>query len=122
MLTIKLSDGDVRSWPKNMYDEYDIQGRFFVVIRGDQWVGMYGLDSIVSVEVDDLDLQDLRHFDGSPVIMPERIIGPKECADAMLMLWIDEVLTDREYYEIMDKLNANYQTTNYQTSMEGDQE
>ena len=52
MLTIKLSNGDVREWIKGTYDEYDIQGRFFVVIRGNQWVGMYGLDSIVSVEVE----------------------------------------------------------------------
>lgn len=51
MLTIKLSNGDVREWIKGTYDKYDIQDRFFVVIRGDQWVGMYGLDSIVSVEV-----------------------------------------------------------------------
>ena len=52
MLTIKLSDGEVRKWSKEKYDEYDIQGRFFVVICGNQWVGMYGLDSIVSVEVE----------------------------------------------------------------------
>lgn len=32
-------------------------------------------------------------------------IDYKQCADAMLMLWIDNILTDGEYNRIMDKLN-----------------
>ena len=31
----------------------------------------------------------------------------QDCADAMLMMWMDKVLTDGEYSRIMDKLNAN---------------
>lgn len=31
----------------------------------------------------------------------------KECADAVLMLWVFEVITDAEYHVIMNKLN-NY--------------
>jgi len=33
-------------------------------------------------------------------------IGYGECANAMLKMWIDNVLTDGEYNRIMDKLNA----------------
>ena len=35
-------------------------------------------------------------------------IGYSECANAMLKMWIDNVLTDREYNRIMDKLNAHW--------------
>lgn len=35
-------------------------------------------------------------------------IGYGECANAMLKMWIDNVLTDGEYNRIMDRLNAHY--------------
>ena len=35
-----------------------------------------------------------------------REINYTDCANAMLKMWIDNVLTDGEYYRIMDKLNA----------------
>lgn len=52
MIKITLTNGDVREWERNEYTEYDIKGRFFVVLYEDQLVGMYAMDSIVSVEVD----------------------------------------------------------------------
>ncbi len=33
-------------------------------------------------------------------------IDYRECANAMLRMWIDNVVTDGEYNRIMDKLNA----------------
>ena len=42
-----------------------------------------------------------------PSIQPEpHEIGYSECANAMLKMWIDNVLTDGEYNRIMDKLNV----------------
>jgi len=38
-----------------------------------------------------------------PAIAP---IEYRDCANAMLRMWIDNVLTDGEYSRIMDKLNA----------------
>ena len=32
----------------------------------------------------------------------------RECADAMLKMWMDKVVTDGEYNRIMDKLNAHW--------------
>ncbi len=52
MIEIMLDNGDVRKWNKGEYTEYDIKGRFLVIINDDQWVGMYALDRIVSVEVE----------------------------------------------------------------------
>ena len=39
-------------------------------------------------------------------IEPEPI-SYKDCANAMLKMWMDKVLTDKEYYHIMDKLNKH---------------
>jgi len=42
-----------------------------------------------------------------PSAQPEQHeIEYSECANAMLKMWIDNVLTDGEYSRIMDKLNA----------------
>lgn len=44
-----------------------------------------------------------------PPAQPEQHeIGYSECANAMLKMWIDNVLTDGEYNRIMDKLNAHW--------------
>ena len=44
-----------------------------------------------------------------PSVQPEpHEIGYSECANAMLKMWIDNVLTDGEYNRIMDKLNAHW--------------
>ena len=44
-----------------------------------------------------------------PSARPEaKEIGYVECANAMLKMWIDNVLTDGEYNRIMDKLNAHH--------------
>jgi len=44
-----------------------------------------------------------------PSTQPEpHEIGYPECANAMLKMWIDNVLTDGEYSRIMDKLNAHW--------------
>ena len=44
-----------------------------------------------------------------PSTQPEvKEIGYAECANAMLKMWIDNVLTDGEYNRIMDRLNAHH--------------
>lgn len=44
---------------------------------------------------------------GKQAAQPEpHEIGYSECANSMLKMWIDNVLTDGEYSHIMDKLNA----------------
>ena len=44
-----------------------------------------------------------------PSAQPEpQEIGYTDCANAMLKMWIDNVVTDGEYSRIMDKLNAHW--------------
>lgn len=44
-----------------------------------------------------------------PEIKP---IEYRDCANAMMKMWIDGVLTDGEYNRIMDKLNAHWRKKN----------
>jgi hypothetical protein len=51
-------------------------------------------------------------IDEQPTIQPEpHEIGYKECANALLKMWMDNVLTDGEYYRIADKLNEKWGVT-----------
>lgn len=44
-----------------------------------------------------------------PPIQPEpHEIGYDDCANALLKMWMDNVLTDGEYYRIADKLNEKW--------------
>jgi len=44
-----------------------------------------------------------------PSAQPEtKPIGYRDCANAMLKMWMDNVVTDGEYNRIMDKLNAHW--------------
>lgn len=53
--------------------------------------------------------KDLRKL---PSAQPEtKPIGYQECANAMLKMWIDNVVTDGEYSRIMDKLNSYWRKT-----------
>lgn len=43
-----------------------------------------------------------------PSAQPEvKPISYADCANALMMMWIDKVLTDGEYKKIMDRLNAH---------------
>ena len=47
-------------------------------------------------------------IDRLPSAQPEvKQISYTDCANAMLMMWMDKVLTDGEYNRIMDKLNEH---------------
>ena len=49
---------------------------------------------------------DLTKYTVQEVIMEDvKPISYKDCADAMLKMWMECVLTDGEYNRIMDKLN-----------------
>lgn len=48
-------------------------------------------------------------IDEQPTIQPEpHEIGYDGCANALLKMWMDNVLTDGEYYRIAGKLNVKW--------------
>lgn len=51
----------------------------------------------------------ITHIKLVPPVTPEKTtITYKDCSEAMLKMWIDNVLTDGQYNKIMDKLNAKH--------------
>lgn len=53
--------------------------------------------------------QGLMMIQNAPTIQPEpHEIGYDDCANALLKMWMDDVLTDGEYYRIADKLNKKW--------------
>ena len=47
-----------------------------------------------------------RKLENLPSVQPEpHSISYADCANAMMMMWIEEVITDGEYNRIMDRLN-----------------
>lgn len=49
---------------------------------------------------------------------PQTKITYQNCADALLMMWMDNILTDAEYNRIMDKLNNAQRKTEPQERSE----
>ena len=53
---------------------------------------------------------DVELIKALPSVQPEvRPIDYKYCSNAMLKMWMDNVVTDGEYNRIMNKLNAHWE-------------
>lgn len=51
MLKITFKNGNVAKWKKKEYTDYKYDGKCFIVIKNEQWVGIYNMDNIISVVV-----------------------------------------------------------------------
>ena len=51
MIEIIFRNGEIKQYKPDEYTEYRLCGRLFVVIYEKQWIGIYNLDDIVSVEI-----------------------------------------------------------------------
>lgn len=52
MLNITLRNGTFIQWREDQYTDYMYDGKCFIVIKNSQWVGIYNIDAVRSVEVD----------------------------------------------------------------------
>ncbi len=52
MINITLSNGSFTQWNRDQFTDYMYDGKCFIVIKDHQWVGIYNLDFVLSVEVD----------------------------------------------------------------------
>lgn len=64
-----------------------------------RWIGYIDEDMILRIQIGIKKLPSAQ-----PEVKP---ISYTDCANALMMMWIDNVLTDGEYKKIMDKLNAH---------------
>ena len=71
----------------------------------------------IKINIEDFNKEDLERFKKEwgntpitvlPVQTEIKPIDYQYCSNAMLMMWIDNVITDGEYNKIMDNLNAKH--------------
>ena len=51
MIKIVMSNSDVVKWEAKEYTDYKYDGKYFIIIRNGEYVGLYNLNYIVSVIV-----------------------------------------------------------------------
>lgn len=51
MIEIVFRNGDICYYNPDEYTEYKYDGRCFIVIRDEQWIGFYNLDCVKYIEV-----------------------------------------------------------------------
>jgi len=51
MIKIVCCNGDVFEWKDSEYTDYKYDGKCFIVIKDDKWVGFYNLDSVRYIAV-----------------------------------------------------------------------
>ena len=53
MLRIVFKDGSIRKYKKKEFTDYYYDRKVFVVIKKKQWVGIYNIDAIATVEYEE---------------------------------------------------------------------
>ena len=51
MIKITFKNGSVSIWKSDEYTDYKYDEKWFIVIKDEQWVGLYNIDSVVSVAI-----------------------------------------------------------------------
>jgi hypothetical protein len=110
-----------KSWKSYRHEdgEYCFGGGWFIVgIDTPEGSYTYHYENKYWDMFDCIDLPRAKHWDGHTEadaetrlmsLNPEpHEIGYYDCSNALLKMWMDNVLTDREYYRIADKLNEKW--------------
>ncbi|MCM1090048.1 MAG: hypothetical protein NC413_04340 [Muribaculum sp.] len=53
MIEITFKNGNTFTWKRDAYTDYKYDGKCFIVIKNEAWVGFYNIDQIVSIVVGD---------------------------------------------------------------------
>lgn len=49
MIKIVFKNGNIAKWEKKQWTDYKYDGKCFIVINEGEWVGIYNMDSIISI-------------------------------------------------------------------------
>ena len=49
-IVIVLTNGKTVEWESEEYTDYIYDGKCFIVVHGCEWVGIYNIDHVISVE------------------------------------------------------------------------
>ena len=52
MIQITMTSGVYDEWKPEQYTDYMYDGKCFIIIKGEQWVGIYNLDSVRRIAID----------------------------------------------------------------------
>lgn len=52
MIQITMMNGIYDEWKPEQYTDYMYDGRCFIIMRGEQWVGIYNMDAVRRIVVD----------------------------------------------------------------------
>ncbi len=52
MIQITMMNGIYDEWKREQYTDYMYDGRCFIIIKGEPWVGIYTIDSVRRIVVD----------------------------------------------------------------------
>ena len=75
-----------------------------------EWIGnIYGIPQDINTKIAEAIIN------AKPCQPEPHEIGYDDCANALLKMWMDNVLTDGEYYRIADKLNKKWGKTEVTT-------
>ena len=70
-----------------------------------QWVSPLGVGNLLNDKWWEEQTKSLDVFDDGWIMENAKPINYQSCADALLKMWMDKILSDGEYYKIMDRLN-----------------
>lgn len=51
MMDITFKDGDIAHYEPNQYTDCKYDGKYFIVVYNEQWIGLYNLDDIKRIDV-----------------------------------------------------------------------
>ena len=51
-ITVTMKDGKFAEWKKGEWDDYTYDGKFFIVMKNEAWIGFYNLDEIRTIVVE----------------------------------------------------------------------
>lgn len=52
MIKIVMTNGCTVTWGGGEYTDYKYDGKFFIIMKDENWIGFYNLDHVISIVVD----------------------------------------------------------------------
>lgn len=50
-MDITFKDGDIAHYEPNQYTDYKYDGKYFIVVYNEQWIGFYNLDAVKRIDI-----------------------------------------------------------------------
>lgn len=51
MIKITFKNGNTCIWKSEEYTDYKYDGKCFIIAKGEQWIAIYNIDSVISVVI-----------------------------------------------------------------------